>query len=81
MREHSSNHQEHSPLFSMGERVAVGRKSGVIVAAFPDGFHLVRIDETHEVTGAHFSQLVSIDDQHAGLHPRGGSSSANIANL
>jgi hypothetical protein len=49
--------------YRMGERVALGGHAGVIVAAFPDGFHLVRLDESSELTGAHFTQLVSIDDE------------------
>ncbi len=53
--------------FHTGERVALAGNSGVIIAAFPDGFHLVQLDESHEVTGAHFSQLLSIDDRHAGF--------------
>jgi hypothetical protein len=62
---HTSDGEEsglHTP-FSTGERVTLGARAGVIVAAFPDGFHLVRMDDGHQLTGAHFSQLIRADDQ------------------
>jgi hypothetical protein len=62
-------HAKSTAPLSTGERVAVGGKQGVVVAAFTDGFHLVRLDETQEITGAHFSQLVSIEHQHSGMSP------------
>ena len=50
-------------LFRTGERGAFGDDSGVIVAAFPDGFHLIRVDDTGQISGAHASQMTSIEQQ------------------
>lgn len=49
-------------LFRTGERVAFSDGTGVIIAAFPDGFHLIRLDGSGQVTGAHASQMKSVDN-------------------
>jgi hypothetical protein len=46
-----------SQAFSSGDRVLVDGKPGTIVNIFPDGIHMVRLDETGRVVAATVSQL------------------------
>lgn len=48
------------PSFRSGDRVIVDGKEGTIVNIFPDGIHMVRLDETGKVVATTADQLTRV---------------------